>query len=505
MDSIGWMLGCMLVCVSVGQGISCPDGCSCTSDLTACIDQDFTDIPDGIPTNTQKLFLKGLKITILKENAFQTLTQLKTLDATQCEIKVVEPNAFKGLVNLASLDLKSNKITELKAFTFSGLPALKTLSLEGNQIEVIDNQALNHLNLTSLNLEKNENLREIAPKAFADANIQRLRIFKSALSSQSAQALKPLQASLRELSWEFNTRPLSLSEDLFQGFTLQRLTLIENGIRDASFLKHVITDDLSLVGNPIGSIDFSQYPNLKQVRTLSLDNTGFSDPDGRYFEDMTHLSQLLLASNGITSLPENLRKVFDRVQILQLQHNEFHCNCELWWFKQWADQHGEKVTGARCATSVAGDMVMIKNKEEFLCTPPTAPKITQDISTSGNQSHVTLTCVSEGDPAPTIIWKQNGYQLSRAPPSFNRTITENRGILPLNSADSEKAVKHTCVAVNIAGNATTTTSVDVYKVLNEAEHSKNKPTSGAISSITVNAHVWTSIILIGMWIYINKL
>ena len=85
--------------------------------------------------------------------------------------------------------------------------------------------------------------------------------------------MKTLQNSLRTLTWTNNGRALHLPARVFRGFSFDSLNLAGNGITDVSFLRHASTDDLSLENNPTGPIDFSQFPELKHIRSLRLGNT----------------------------------------------------------------------------------------------------------------------------------------------------------------------------------------------------------------------------------------
>ena len=461
-----WLLALTdAIAVTSSASLDCPSMCRCiprgTGSVTACIGQNMTHIPLQIPTNTEELYLKQNNIRTLRQGNFAGLRGLRNLVLTQCQIERIDSNAFSGLRMLSVLDLRWNKIKEIQSYTFSGLFRLKRLILDSNNLEIIHNFAFHGLNLTQLSLEKNENLSEIDPKGFHGAQIRKLRIYNATLSSKSTSSLIQLSPSLTELHWQNNRRPLEFPANLFQGFTFRVLNLDHNGIRHAGFLEHVVADELSLEGNPIGPVDFSRYPNLRQVRQLHLASTNFSFIRGAFLRDMAHLVHLYLGNNGITTLPSDLRIVFMRLRRLNIDGNPLHCNCELLWFKLWLSSTPTTVIGAHCQTPQSVPLLSVP-EESFRCEPPVLVRISPGVNISENHQ-LTLSCTGTGDPAPAIIWRRPSGLRAITPMRVDRSASQNTGTLRLNSVSVNDAGSYRCIARNPLGNVSSLVTVDVYR------------------------------------------
>ncbi len=431
-----------------------------------CVGQHLTSVPsNGYPHDTEELYLKDNNIKHLRPASFAGLTSLKTIVMANCNITSMESNTFSSLQHLASLDLTSNNIGELRPHTFSGLSSLRRLILDTNSIQVIHNFAFHGLNLTKLSLENNHKLSKLSPKAFYGARVQELSIYNSIIDSNSTVALKSLHSSLRTLSLKNNKRPIRFPPDIFHGFRFNILDLNHNGITDVSFLRYTSVDDLSLANNPIGPVDFSQFPELKHVRNLKLDNTRFSELYPQYFRDMTDLSQLYLRDNNITTVSEKLKPILNQLSPslnrLDLDRNTLHCNCEMEWFKHWiSSAHKVHVRGASCYTPVR-DHILSIHDDQFQCTPPTMVHITQTVNVS-ETAMMSITCTGRGDPAPDIIWIRPNGERKETLPSLNKSIRVNTGELTIDYVRQSDAGVYTCIIKNPAGKASAISTVEVY-------------------------------------------
>ncbi len=469
MSSITWVLWLAWAEWAVLSTVqACPQtACDCFETLTvACIDSDQRAIPQGIPANTHELYVKFQNIGQLSRGDFSNLPDLRTLMVTESRVQVLEPNVFGGLSQLSYLDLSSNDIQRIQPYTFNGLPGLRRLMLDSNSFSRIDNYAFYGLNLTRLRLENVTGLTGLASKTFDSATIRELFISNASLGTESLGALMPLKVSLRELSIAHNTRPLIVPENLFEGFEFRTLKLTYSGISEPSFLRYVVTDELSLTGNPLGPWDLSLYPSLNQVRTLRLDDTRFHALHGSYFSGMRHLRELHLAQNGITTLPSDLQPVFSRLHRLDLEHNSLFCNCELIWFKQWMMSASSILEGGKCSMPYQESLAFVE-QDDMTCRPPTILSVSQDLKVAVN-GEVTLICVGEGNPPPTIIWRYPEGSVT-IKPSSDRNNSRNTGVLRLGSAQKADEGVYQCVASNVRGNISRSVDVTVYGVAGQSQ------------------------------------
>jgi hypothetical protein len=108
-------------------------------------------------TNLQELNLSHNKITEIKEDSFKSLTNLQKLDISRNKITKIENDAFKSLTNLQELNLSKNQIEVLKENIFESLTNLEMLALFYNKIKAIEKNIFKSLtNLRGLYLDNNK-------------------------------------------------------------------------------------------------------------------------------------------------------------------------------------------------------------------------------------------------------------------------------------------------------------------------------------------------------------
>lgn len=88
--------------------------------------------------NVKELYLGGNMISILCNNLFNGLINLRRLFLECNDIIEIEPYAFCHIDNLVELHLSGNYITQLHPNTFNNLIKLKSLSLNNNYLVQID-------------------------------------------------------------------------------------------------------------------------------------------------------------------------------------------------------------------------------------------------------------------------------------------------------------------------------------------------------------------------------
>lgn len=165
-----WALAASLVAVIIltlpGSSQACPPRCECSAQLrsVSCQRRRLTNIPEGIPTETQLLDLSKNRlrwihtgdlapyprleevdlsenlINTLEANAFAALQNLKVLKLRGNQLKLVPMGAFAKLGNLTSLDLSENKMVILLDYTFQDLRSLKHLEVGDNDLVYISHK-----------------------------------------------------------------------------------------------------------------------------------------------------------------------------------------------------------------------------------------------------------------------------------------------------------------------------------------------------------------------------
>uniref|UniRef100_A0A8D2IU82 Reticulon 4 receptor like 1 n=1 Tax=Varanus komodoensis TaxID=61221 RepID=A0A8D2IU82_VARKO len=119
-----------LLAVAIRASGGCPVDCVCyPAPMTvSCQSHNFLTIPEGIPEESERVFLQNNQISLLLRGHFSP--SLVTLWVYSNNITFIDPNTFAGFVHLEELDLGDNRnLRELSAETFHGLVRLHALHL----------------------------------------------------------------------------------------------------------------------------------------------------------------------------------------------------------------------------------------------------------------------------------------------------------------------------------------------------------------------------------------
>ncbi|KAM3865773.1 leucine-rich repeat-containing protein 24-like [Diretmus argenteus] len=198
-----WFSGLVLALLALLTlpSLGCPSGCRCYSLTVECGSLGLKDIPQGVPSVTQTIFLQdntivqirlqdlsrlgclhylylqNNSISALEPGAFLSQGELQELALNGNLIHLVTPDMFRGLEHLRILYLAGNQITRLQDYTFRGLQRLQELHLQENSIELLAEQALSGLSsLALLDLSRNH-LRTLGPSSLKPlVSLQVLRV-----------------------------------------------------------------------------------------------------------------------------------------------------------------------------------------------------------------------------------------------------------------------------------------------------------------------------------------
>ncbi|KAL4608449.1 reticulon-4 receptor-like 1 [Arapaima gigas] len=126
--------GCRLEVLLVLWGLelswSCPRNCICYTapSTVSCQAHNFLSVPEGIPADSERIFLQNNRIGQLLQGHFSPTTV--TLWLYSNDISYIDPSAFRGFARLEELDLGDNRnLRSLAADTFHGLGRLHALHL----------------------------------------------------------------------------------------------------------------------------------------------------------------------------------------------------------------------------------------------------------------------------------------------------------------------------------------------------------------------------------------
>ncbi|XP_041482642.1 G-protein coupled receptor GRL101-like isoform X2 [Lytechinus variegatus] len=223
----------------------------------------FSDFHNGLPINqadyplltTLILSGNGITLSAIRQNLFENMTSLHTLDLSENNITTLERGTFdQGLHRLQYLYLRRNDMRYIEDGSFIGLPKLQRLDLGHNDIEWIESGTFQDLgNITDLLLRNNcismieagafRGLDKITGISFTDNKIKELH--------------KGMLDGLSSVEWiSFRRNPLSyIKPGTFDNTTqIKYLLLVEvqlnyldpDMFRGIENLQYLSTDDYRL-------------------------------------------------------------------------------------------------------------------------------------------------------------------------------------------------------------------------------------------------------------------
>lgn len=128
--SIGCGLEFLLVLCGLELTQACPHHCICydSPSTVSCQAHNFLVVPEGIPAQSERVFLQNNKIQRLLQGHFSPTTVMLWLYSNN--ISYIQPSTFMGFTRLEELDLGDNKhLRSLASDSFQGLTRLHALHL----------------------------------------------------------------------------------------------------------------------------------------------------------------------------------------------------------------------------------------------------------------------------------------------------------------------------------------------------------------------------------------
>ncbi|XP_041104974.1 TLR4 interactor with leucine rich repeats [Polyodon spathula] len=374
-----WTIWCILVSFICSAKSICPDRCDCQhSQHLLCTNRGLRTMPKATIQNPEEILIYSLGgnfISNISAFDFTLFSQLIRLDLQYNQIQSIHPKTFEKLYRLEELYLgnnlipnissgtlislkklrilyvNSNEIKRLTEDSFANLDSLIKLRLDSNSIEFLQDALFNGLaNLLYLQLESNK-IRYIHKHAFA--NLGKLRFLNLSGNKQTTLRNVFTFSQLNSLT------NLILSENeiyhvgnrVFQNLQkLSKLSLNNNKIshlgteafKGLSGLKELLIGGNLLTDIPLGLLD-----PLEKIEELDFSSNLISYVRPNAFKELKFLKVVKLSNNELTSLSGEMFAFNHVLYSLDLNKNNWTCDCRLRGFKQWinvAHAHGKLLT-----------------------------------------------------------------------------------------------------------------------------------------------------------------
>lgn len=265
----------------------------------------LTYIPVGTFRNLSlvELNLKNNHLGVIKENAFETLMQMKYLDLSFNKIEQIAENAFNNVPNIEILNLMGNKLSAFTGNEFSFETKLKQLILSQNEISSLNSKSfMLHPLIVQLDLSFNE------LTYFPHETISNLRFIKEInLAGNKLHSVGHNYFSnmhyLRKIDLQ-NNLITDISESAFSNSTSLRLILLQK--------------------NQISSLSENTFVSLNRLE-LDVSNNNLSSLPGNIFSRIKglKLESINLSGNNLRDFPnEALKKQYSFLEIVNVSYNK---------------------------------------------------------------------------------------------------------------------------------------------------------------------------------------
>ncbi|CAK6955772.1 leucine-rich repeat neuronal protein 2-like [Scomber scombrus] len=389
------------------------------------------------------LHLEENHLSHLPDASFSSLPALQELFLSHNNLHSVAPGAFTGLDSLLRLHINNNRLTTIDPQWFMALPRLEVLMLGGNPVEALPERGFLALKSLQSLVLGGMGLRGLAEKALEGLEgLESLSFYDNLLTKVPTQALRRVPG----------LKFLDLNKN--------RIKLIETGdFRDMVHLKELGLNNM----DKLVSIEKAALENLPELTKLEITNNPLlSYIHPLAFVQLRRLESLMLNSNSLSALHQNIMLSLPSLQEVSLHSNPLHCDCLFQWA---AEEASHPHIDRDIQTDIQSPrMVRFIQPQATLCSEPPELRArrvrevsTREMSasclpmipTNSLPSYVgvreggelVLHCRALADPQPELYWvTPAGLRLGPAPSHASKGLLVHS---PCNSLTASEGFNHT--------------------------------------------------------------
>ena len=354
-------------------------------------------------TDIKRIYLNDNHLSYIEDGSFKTLDNLEVLRLDSNKIKTIgenpRGNPFSPSSSLRELYLQNNNLASLPSWIFY-LKKIKKLDLSNNRITLLD---LTWVNRTDLNqfLIASEMTFAGNPLTCDCKMAATVKLISPVLEKHPE--IKPRFSSwLCDWPHELKGKSFLDTNKTYEWMTRGNA----QNCPSACFCRkrcsdgHFVIDcesqsleeipssmpqgriELNLINNQIR--DIPPYSYLENVTVLKLTKNKVDELQS-LLKRLKHVKSLLLDSNMLASLPEEIKKL--NITRMALSENKFKCNCNTKWMTHWLlknKQHirdYDKVLCSSGQSDLLGKPMYNLTDNMFICppsTPHSSPAASED-------------------------------------------------------------------------------------------------------------------------------
>ncbi|ALC42719.1 lbk, partial [Drosophila busckii] len=440
------------------------------------------------PNRLAHLILNANEIASVDNNTFVDLGNLTELELSSNRLSSLPNGVFRNLTRLKKLALNNNQL-EINYSTFHGLTALQRLQLRSNNIKALqtgvfhimrnlEHIELDHNGISSLSRGCLFNLTKLHHLGLSNNSIQRIELN----TLEFTQSLQSLDLSNNAIS-EFKAQHL----DCLQ--RLRTLNLAQNKLQylpENTFDCVKNLEELNLRRNRLAWIIEDQsaaapFKSLRKLRVLDLYGNNLKQISSKALAGLSNLETLNLGGNALASIQPNAFGHMLSLKKLVFKSDNFICDCDLTWFRQWlrnrfASQAAQLLGNVVCGypDQLLDHQLRRLSDAELACSDSPKPALHQEPSNelAVKGDNITLKCIASSPSAAVvaaadefkIIWRHDNQHVPERQTAHDGASTETQihhdpstnqttiyGYLHLGNVSFESAGRYQCVVSNAFG------------------------------------------------------